>query len=166
MEAQSFIVPSRQAMPPQYASFALALVKLGCPEAAAISAGYDPSHGRKLERIPAIVEYVRAEVQRRLQVEGAPLGLRVLTEIARDTKAPAGVRVDCAKTLLSRGGHVEPKAAESQAGEKDLSDMSQDELLGVINQCEGELGKRATPVNAPSGAVIDAISPQVIDIFE
>jgi hypothetical protein len=69
------------------------------------------------------------------------------------------VRADCAKTLLSRAGHVEPRGTTDKAETKELTAMSQDELRAVINDCEGELGARATPIGAPHLS-------EPVDIFE
>ena len=48
------------------------------------------------------------EVPRRLQAS-APIATTVLNEIAADKTVSARVRVDAAKALLDRSGHVAPK---------------------------------------------------------
>jgi len=74
------------------------------------------------------------------------VGLRTLLEIAQDETAPKGVCADCAKALLDRDGYVAPRAEAAEPGEKMLAEMSPAELLGVINECEGELMAQADTV--------------------
>jgi len=72
--------------------------------------------------------------ERLLRTEGASVGLRVLLEIAEDTKAPSHVRRAAAKDLLGLGGHSEAVAAAQAAAEvqrKGLEDMTADELERV-----------------------------------
>jgi len=143
--------------------FASALVDGLNPNEAAARAGIPSGSGHALARHVRVAAAVHMEVHRRLKVEGAPVGLAVLLSVAKNVNAPAGVRVDAAKTLLSRAGHIEPRAEAAKPDTKDLSDMSQEELRKVIDQCESRLADQATPVNAPT----HGLSPsQAIDMFE
>jgi hypothetical protein len=89
---------------------------------------------------------IRAEVARILRTKRVTVSLKTLLEIAQDKTAPKGVRADCAKALLNRGGYLAPRAEAAEPGEKMLAEMSPAELLDVINECEGELGARANTV--------------------
>jgi hypothetical protein len=106
---------------------------------------------------------VRNTILKTLQVHGAPLGLRVLQEIARDEQAPKAVRADCAYKLLTLAGFVAPKAEAAAPGEKMLGEMSQDELRRIVDECENELAARAKPVSLPTSAGLEV---EALDIFD
>jgi len=143
--------------------YAAAIVDGASRSIAEKESGYAPGTGSSLERNPKVLAAIHSEVARRLRAEGAPVGLAVLLSVAKNEAAPAGVRVDAAKTLLSRAGHIEPRAEAAKPDTKDLSDMSQEELRKVIDQCESHLADQATPVNAPA----TGLSPsQAVDMFE
>lgn len=124
-------------------------------------AGYkpDPSNGYKLLRHPLVSAAIRAEMTRRLQDEDAPAARKLLRRFLEDEQCDKKLRVDCAKTLLSRGGYVEPKAIEAPApGTKDPSEMSGSELDAMIDRMRTELRQRETKT-------ID-VTPQAVDEFD
>lgn len=124
-------------------------------------AGYKPdgSNAYKMAKHPLVSAAIRAELTRRLQDEDAPAARKLLRRFLEDEEADKKLRVDCAKTLLSRGGYVEPKAIEAPApGTKDPSEMSGQELDAMIDRMRTELRQRETKA-------ID-ITPQAIDPWD
>ncbi len=112
-----------------------------------------------LTRHPGVSAAIRAEMTRRLQDEDAPAARKLLRRFLEDEEADKKLRVDCAKTLLSRGGYVEPKAIEAPApGTKDPSEMTGAELDQMIDRMRTELRQRETKA-------ID-ITPQALDEFD
>lgn len=75
---------------------------------AAISAGYSVNSARqtayKLTRNPAVQRLIREEQRRVIGGRLCSQALGVLESIMLNEDAPAGARVDAAKTLLDRGG--------------------------------------------------------------
>mgnify|MGYP000870139300 CR=1 FL=1 len=113
----------------------------------------------RLTRHPAVSAAIRAEMVRRLQDEDAPAARKLLRRFLEDEQCDKKLRVDCAKTLLSRGGYVEPKAAEPAApGTKEPSEMSGKELDDMIDRLRTELRQRESKA-------ID-ITPQPVDEFD
>lgn len=124
-------------------------------------AGYTPaqSNAYHLYRHPAVSAAIRAEMVRRLQDEDAPAARKLLRRFLEDEQCDKKLRVDCAKTLLSRGGYVEPKAADPVApGTKEPSEMSGKELDDMIDRLRTELRQR-------EGKAID-ITPQALDPWD
>jgi hypothetical protein len=127
---------------------------------AASEAGYNSTQAAYgALRAHSVCSAMRTEITKRLTMEGAPLGYRVLVGLARDETVPAAVRRACARDLLDRAGFIPPRAAAAESGdEKPLQDMSSDELRALIDRTESELGARATPINAPINA-LPALKP-------
>ena len=126
-----------------------------------VLAGYkpDPSNAHKMMRHPAVSQAIRAEMTRRLQDEDAPAARKLLRRFLEDEQCDKKLRVDCAKTLLSRGGYVDPKAIEAPApGTKEPSEMSGKELDDMIDRLRTELRQRETKT-------ID-ITPQPLDPWD
>lgn len=112
-----------------------------------------------LTRHPAVSAAIRAEMTRRLAEEDAPAARRLLRQFLDDADCDKKLRVDCAKTLLSRGGYVEPKAADPAVpGTKEPSEMSGKELDDMIDRLRTELRQRESKA-------ID-VTPQPIDEFD
>jgi hypothetical protein len=123
------------------------------PDDAARAAGYSESftkHYNLLLRSPTIAAAVRIAIAQRLTTEALPLSYATLIELARDNATPAAVRRAAARDLMDRAGFVAPKAidAASAGADKPLSEMSSDELRGLVDKLESELGARALPVSA------------------
>ena len=126
-----------------------------------VMAGYKPdgSNAYKLAHSPLVSAAIRAEMTRRLQDEDAPAARKLLRRFLEDEQCDKKLRVDCAKTLLSRGGYVDPKAIEAPApGTKEPSEMSGKELDDMIDRLRTELRQR-------EGKAID-ITPQALDPWD
>jgi phage terminase small subunit len=150
------------------AAFVQAFVDQGSGDyiAAAKAAGYTPSVAKtshyRVTRSPQLLAAIHLEVSRRLQ-EGAPIALKVLTDLAGSAKTPEKIRLDAAKAILDRAGHIAPRARSlGDAGEKTLGEMSLDELKATQERLNSELAARAKTVSAPSGPIIDS---QAIDLI-
>lgn len=142
-------------------AFARYLVEGTPVQRAYVMAGYKPddSNAYKLLRHPAVSAAIKAEMTRRLQDEDAPAARKLLRRFVDDEQCDKKLRVDCAKTLLSRGGYVEPKAADpAPPGTKEPSEMSGKELDDMIDRLRTELRQRESKA-------ID-ITPQPIDEFD
>lgn len=122
-----------------------------------MKAGYAKNAGYPLLRTPAAQAAIEAALRRKLSTEAAPVALRSLISLARSSESER-IRVDAAKILLDRAGFVPPtRLATSGDVEKQLTEMSQDELHDVmakhekeIDRLEAELAARAVQVNAPN----------------
>ena len=82
----------------------------------------------------------------------APMALNVLKHLAKNG-ATERVRLDAAKTLLDRGGHVAPKAREAEnAGETPLHEMSTEGLRSLASKLEEEIAGRAKDISSTDAA--------------
>lgn len=129
------------------------------PRLAAEAVGYNPASYSEVLRSPSVRAAIPLVIQDILATEGAPLGLHVCMSIARNSSENSKIRLEAAKALLDRAGFTaRPQAVDSQA-DKPLSEMTTDELRGLVDRLEGELAHRATPVDAPDspGAPAEAL---------
>jgi uncharacterized protein (UPF0147 family) len=145
----------------QQESFVKEILKGRVPADAYVAAGYSPEsagNGVTLLHSPAIAAAIRFGITMRLTTEALPLAYNVLAELARDVAVPAAVRRAAARDLMDRAGFVAPKAidAASAGADKPLSEMSSDELRGLVDKLESELGARALPVSAQPMAATKA----------
>jgi phage terminase small subunit len=133
----------------------------------AIDAGYSESTasqiGSALLKVPHIQAAVQAGVRHALALD-APLARRVLVDLAQDAHMNPKIRLDAAKTLLDRAGHVAPrpttdKSAEHQA----LHEMSIEQLRALADRLESELADRAKPVEPADSAQSDAEQAPALD---
>lgn len=108
---------------------------------AARSAGYAPESAPqaayRLTRLPHVQAAVRAEQERVLRGRLASKALGVLEAVMGDENAPAGARVDAAKTILDRAGlpalrHVNG----NDRSEQQLTEMSRAELEAFIGRSQ------------------------------
>ena len=131
------------------------------PSQAVTQAGYGTSNvysrAHELLRSPHILAAIHTEVRRRL-VAGAPIALAVIERLVRDDTTPPKIRLDAAKTLLDRAGHIAPRAIVDKAThELALHELSLGELRSLADKLEGELSGRAKDIggaNADTGAVM------------
>lgn len=116
-----------------------------------------------------VLQAVRVEQSRVLVGDLANAALGVLRTAMTSEDVPWGVRVQAAKTVLDRAGHIAPKAAEPpRAGDKPLSEMTADELEAFIRRGREALDGAARPqLDLVAIAPPDAPgAPQVIDIID
>jgi hypothetical protein len=136
------------------------LIETGDAPTAAQLAGFldRPSkEAWRLLRIPHVLAAVNAAVQIAL-AEDATLARNLLRRYVKDESMHPKIRLDAAKTLLDRAGHIAPKAREAGGGhDKPLHEMSIDELRALVDRYEAELGGRAKLVSpeGPSAEFLD-----------
>jgi phage terminase small subunit len=136
-------------------------------EQSALAAGYAESTAKMAKywatQRPAILVAIHLETARRVQTE-APAAVDTIVKIRKgEITEGAKVRLDAAKAVLDRAGHIAPRArALGDAGEKTLGEMSLDELKATQERLNSELAARAKTVSAPPGPIIDS---QAIDLI-
>jgi phage terminase small subunit len=103
---------------------------------AAIAAGYSPVSARqtasRLLHTPHVQNAIRHAQAHALKGRLASKALGVLEKILDDDNAPAGVRVDAAKTVLDRAGLGAIRITESIGEDKPLEEMTTSELNEFI----------------------------------
>jgi hypothetical protein len=113
------------------------------------------NRGKVRRALPLIIESF-------LVTDAAPAALRALYRIVTDDKAPGGVQVQAANSLLDRAGFG-AKRHEKQAGEgKDVAQMSADELRQAIDKLQAEIDGRmhdVTPDSEPDDSQLAEIYP-------
>jgi len=109
----------------------------------------------KIVSDPKFVQLVNFKVDVLLQRDGRSAAVNLLVNLARDKDANMGHRVRAAELILSRTIPTAQPASQD-TGERDLTEMSADELRGLVDHMQGELAVRG--VNAP----VDA--PNIIDV--
>ena len=126
----------------QQRTFAEAYV-LGCGNAtqAAIDAGYSPASARqtasRLLHTPHVQDAIRRAQAHALKGRLASKALGVLEKILDDEKAPAGVRVDAAKTVLDRAGFAAARVPEDPYDDgPPLATMTLDQLNALVAELE------------------------------
>jgi phage terminase small subunit len=121
---------------------------------AAEGAGYSTPHvdAWRLRKNPKVAAAIHDEQKRIIGGELASLAVGVIRTIleAPDDHATITpkVKLDAAKTVLDRAGHIAPKAesAADPASERDLHAMSIAELEAFIDRAKREASDRATIV--------------------
>jgi hypothetical protein len=99
-----------------------------------------------LLRTTAFADMLRDAINDHLAKDCAPEAVKVLRAILKDEKAPARVRVDACKTVLDRTGYNARDGSKIPGSDKDVAQMTQDELLAFIAAGEKELSARAHDV--------------------
>jgi phage terminase small subunit len=132
-------------------AFVTALIETGDAATAAELAGFRDRPSKeawRLLRIPHVLAALNTAVAAAL-AEDAPLARNLLRQYVKDDSMNPKIRLDAAKTLLDRAGHIAPKAKDQSAGhEKPLNEMSTEELRALADRFEAELAGRAKLVSA------------------
>lgn len=90
------------------------------------------------------------------------MALNLILSLVGDKLAHPKLRFEAARDLLSRAGHVAPRAvAESQAHAAALHEMTLGDLRTLADRLESEIADRAKDV---SGAVAAPIEAQAFDL--
>jgi hypothetical protein len=112
-------------------------------------------------RLPHVAHAVALAVHKRL-VASAPMALAIIEELARNADSPK-VRLDAAKTLMDRAGHVPPRVADIvRPYETPLNEMSVEELKALATRLEDEVVSRATVVSS----VTDLPVEELVDLMD
>jgi phage terminase small subunit len=134
------------------------LVETGDASTAAQMAGFSKptADAWRLLRIPHVLAAVDDAMKTAL-AQDAPAARHLLRQYVTDPKMNPKIRLDAAKTLLDRSGHIAPKARDERAErEKSLHEMSADELRAMVDRLETEVANRAMPVLGASAAPIES----------
>jgi len=126
------------------------------PNQAVTLAGYGTSNiysrAHELLRAPRVLAAIHTEVRRKL-VAVAPIALAVIERLVKDDTTPPKIRLDAAKTLLDRAGHIAPRAiVDKETHELALHELSVGELRQLADRLEGELSGRAKDVSGAKAA--------------
>jgi phage terminase small subunit len=136
------------------AAFIENLIETGdAPKAAQLAGFLDrPSReARRLLRIPYVLAALNAAMAAAL-AEDAPLARKLLRRYVEDEALHPKLRLEAAKSLLDRAGHIAPKARDAnERHHKPLHEMSIEELRALADRFEAELGGRAKLVS-PEGS--------------
>lgn len=81
---------------------------------------------------------MRNEARRLLMNEGAQIGVAVLIELATDTAQKGSTRGAAAKSLVQLSG----VAGSQDLNEKDLAEMSADDIRTLLSRARGALEER------------------------
>jgi hypothetical protein len=133
---------------------------------AAIEAGSHPANARRFYLDTMNHADARAAFDQIIRTRfshAAPMAMSLLIEMVKNERKEftGAVRLAAAQDILNRSGYT-AKALAQQAEQKDLSEMSRDELLAIINQGESELADRAKLVEHVP--IADADVTEVIDL--
>lgn len=109
-------------------------------------AGIAPRSGYAILSRPEIQQQIIAQQTARLTSDALPLAVKTLCDIMQDTKAPAGARVQAAKTVLDR---VLPTDADGRR--KEIHELTPEELAASIAALEGQAAALARPIDDAPG---------------
>jgi hypothetical protein len=119
-----------------------------------------------LLRTPHVLRAIQVETARNL-AEAAPMALDVVKRLAMGELGAANlpkVRLDAAKTLLDRAGMIAPKAKDADSSlDKQLNEMTVEELRALMSKLEGAIADQAKDVSAPSDEPSDANALTLLD---
>jgi hypothetical protein len=103
-------------------------------------AGYSAPHQAASQNLrnADVAEDIRRRSRHRLMTEGAEVSVRVLIEIAVDTKQKASSRVAAAGKL----GQMSGIASAAALSEADLADMPADKIRALLGEAERALAER------------------------
>jgi hypothetical protein len=106
-------------------------------------------------RLPHIAAAIRLERERYISGELANVATGTLHAILVDKAAPAAARVQAARTVLEMSGEV-GRTKRSAEDERPLSEMSAEELAGLIDKWTAEKAAMATPIDPADVVVVDS----------
>lgn len=132
------------------AQFVEAYVELGDPHRAALQVGYATTTAvaasSQILNLPHVALAIARAVRQRL-VAAAPMALKLLIATVQDENCPRRVRVEAARHLLDRAGHVPAKARPVDSGSATpLHELSTDQLRALATKLEDEIAGRARDV--------------------
>lgn len=143
---------------PKQRAFISVLVRNGCtPTQAARDAGYSDAKtsAYDLLRLPHISAAVRMERERYISGELANVATGTLQAILTDKDAPAAARVQAARTVLEMSGEI-GRNKRSSDDERPLSEMSAEELAGLIDKWQAEKAALAVAIDPADVQIVDS----------
>ena len=133
--------------------FVTYLVRDGLPRTeAARRAGYGApaTAAYDLMASPKVIAKIRNERNKLYQTELATSAVQTLKAVMSDPEAPASAKVAAARTSLELAGDIGKHAQANRSQDRNLSEMTPDELAAFIGHWEGERAKAAKNVTPPS----------------
>lgn len=126
----------------QIATLVLSYCEGGDLSVAAGEASMSLAEASHALRMPGARQMVARAMRHQLDVVAAPMALAVAMSYLRNQSAPARIRADMAKSILDRAGLIaQPMDA---ARERNLSELSADDLRALIDELTSEAAERAT----------------------
>jgi len=107
---------------------------------------YPKETAYKLTRNPAVINLIRQERQRLYATDLATIAVNTLKDIMQDVDAPASARVSASRTALELAGDIGKNAIDHDTN-KDLSELTPDQLARLIDNWEEQRSKIAKPIN-------------------
>ena len=107
---------------------------------------YPKETAYKLTRNPAVINLIRQERQRLYSTDLATIAVNTLKDIMQDVDAPASARVSASRTALELAGDIGKNAIDHDTN-KDLSELTPDQLARLIDNWEEQRSKIAKPIN-------------------
>lgn len=116
-------------------------------------AGFDSykSAAYRLPRLPHIAAAIKQERAKVFDTDLANVAANTLKEVMQDVNAPAAARVSAARTVLEVTREL-GRAKEDPTDDKNLAEMTADELASLIDRWQGEraaIAKDVTPGVSP-----------------
>lgn len=134
-------------------AFVQAFVETGNATKAAEMAGYAARHaqsiGSRLASRPDIARQIRVQQMAFAQAYLVPAANQAILTILKDSKAPAGARVQAARLAYEAGGVMPEKGEEG--GAKELHEMTAEELRAALDKVEAALAGQAVDVTPEEG---------------
>jgi len=127
-------------------SFVDELVATGCtPTEAARRAGYrhPGQEAYRLMRNRHVLGAVKDLQNRLISGFGCNVALKTLLEVMGDKAAPASARVSAARAMFDAGGLM--SKSDERAEEKQLHEMTNDELSAFIERCDRTIAAGGEP---------------------
>ncbi len=84
-------------------------------------------------------------VSRLFVAELVPAAIARLREYAKKGADPNGRQLDAVKTILDRAGLIAPKASEPVNHDREIEDMTTEQLHAFITEAEGVISSRIAP---------------------
>jgi hypothetical protein len=93
---------------------------------------------------------IREANQQLISGQMATKAIALLGRVLEDESVPMKVRVDAARTILDRAGFsAMPPAVPKRPSDKQLSEMTADELREVMRQAKAEMDLAAKTIDQP-----------------
>ena len=143
---------------PMQRQFVTELVrKGGTPTQAARSAGYQAPAvaSYDLLHLPHVQAAIRHERERYISGELANVATGTLHAILVDQAAPASARVQAARTVLEMSGEI-GRHRQTADQDRPLSELSADELAGLIDKWTAERAALARPLEPGEVEIVDS----------
>ena len=112
----------------------------------------------QLEQSPKVIARIRNERNKLYQTELATTAVQTLKDVMGDPEAPASARVAAARTSLKLAGDIGKHSQANRNQDRNLAEMTPEELAAFIGHWEGERAKMAkdiTPASRLNGEKVE-----------